>query len=186
MASKNTIIPGVGWVLVGDVDTATFDISKFDVTKQETFTGWTWLGSTSKENAPELSKDGGEVKVRGVWDNPAERTEVSAIKWTLKLNSVEVTQATMSLAFPSGSWDAGTESYKAKAASGTVSKALFVIMKDAENGLAGIYLPNASITLGDAPKVDPENFFEIQLSASALSSKQDGTAIQFFTPRKAG
>ena len=31
-----------------------------------------------------------------------------------------------------------------------------------------------------------EGIFEIQLSASALSSKQDGTAIQFFTPRKAG
>lgn len=55
------IIPGKGFVLVGPVDTKVPDLGAVNLNDADTFTGWQWLGHTSRENTVALSKEGGEA-----------------------------------------------------------------------------------------------------------------------------
>lgn len=184
--ADNLVIPGQGWVFTGSVDAAPPDIATFDETKLDKFgTGWNWLGSTSKDNLVSLSKDGGDVETIDTWDTPSVRSSKATETWSMTINAVSIQKEVLELAFPGGKWDASTNSYQVAAKNGTVSKAILVVMRDDESGLCGIYMPNGALSIGDAPELDAESFFEIQLNAVAQASPTTKSPLTIFVPRAA-
>ena len=178
------MIPGQGWVFYAPVDTAAPDIADFDPTSPATsFSGWSWLGSTSKDNLVAMSKEGGEVTPKDAWDTPNLRTEKSTETWSMTNNAIAIEQDTLTLAFPNGTWDAQKQMYSLAAKNSIISKALLVVMKDDVSGVGCIYAPNAALSVGDAPTLDAENFFEVPLSATLQTSPTTGSPWGLGTPR---
>jgi hypothetical protein len=72
------------------------------------------------------------------------------------------------VAFPAGRiiTDGG---YATPSDGGTVAKAWWVYMKSGSKSMS-LYFPNVSTALGDAPEIDAENFFEIQLLGNLLGA----------------
>lgn len=183
MANTDFIIPGTGFVLLAPVDTDVPDIAKIDYTKPDTLGAWKWLGHTSRENNVALSADGGDSNVLGSWENPSLRSELAATTWSATVNALEITKETLALALPNGKWDDTKKSHSFGGNAGSTDKALLVVMKDSKNGRAAIHMPNASISIGEAPSISTDGFFEIQLKATAQGSPKSGTTLEFFTPR---
>lgn len=182
MATDATIIPGQGWVYIADPDTPVPDLSKFVPSDPTTVTGFESLGHTSADNTIALEKEGGEVTVRNSWDTPGLRSELSAVNWAAIVNALDFNQGTLALAFPNGEWDEETKSFGFGGNTGSSKKAVLIIMKDTVNGYAAIYFPNGSISIGEAPSIAIDAFFEIQLRVTALASSQTGDSIRFYPP----
>lgn len=181
----NTIVPGRGWVFTAEPDTEPFDIALLNITDEATFTGFDWLGYTSKENMVSLTKEGGEVTTRDTWEEDSVRSEKSSTSWGATVNALSVTKETLSLAFPGGEWDEPTKRYRVFGGSDTVNKAVLIVMKDAENGLAGFYFPNGAMGIGEAPALTSDGFFEIQLGVNAQASPSKRFIFDILTPRQA-
>lgn len=175
------IIPGRGTVFHGEPGLAPPDLDTLDPLDPATYTGWTWLGHTSRENAVSLSKSGGEKTTKGTWWNTALRATTSAIEWDLTVNALQVDAGTLALAFPGGAVDPDRDGMFVVGDNvGSVEKAVFVYMIDA-TAHAGLWWPKVDLGLGEAPTIDPENFFEIQLAGKSLS--MDGERMGILPPR---
>jgi hypothetical protein len=46
----------------------------------------------------------------------------------------------------------------------------------------GIYIPNTVVTIGDAPQIAVDSFFEITLTAQMLNSESTGNRFRFMHP----
>lgn len=178
-----TVIAGQGWVYYSSVDAKPFDLKAFTgVNPTEGITGWTWLGSTSKDNLASLEKSGGDVNILDTWDTPAMRSQKAKNDWTLTVNALSVTPEMLGLAFPGGKFDKTSKTFKVPAAEETIEKALLVVIKDEVQGMVGIYFPRGTLTLAGAPSLSSDNFMEVPLQMSALTSIQTGNRIEFILP----
>lgn len=176
------ILPGNGTVLQAPVGTAPFDLDGFQLNDPATFTGWELLGHTSRENPPAFSKEGGDVTQKGSWEQSGIRAVPGEGEtYTFSVNSLEVSQASLSLAFGGGNYDAARKRYGVK---DIVAQelALFLVMLDGTSR-AGIDMPNTSVKVGDLPTIDVENFFEVQLLAQVLTDSVTGEKFGFWEPR---
>lgn len=176
------VVPGRGTVLIAPVDTDPFKLDEWDPAKKETFTGWDLLGGTSSENPPSFDKDGGDTTQQNVWEEAAVYTTQEPTSLSLSVNVVRVAKESLELVFPGGKWDDETKSYEVGNI-GAVEKALFVVMIDGDKR-AGFYLPKVSLSVGDMPEIDTENFFEAQMSAQILTSTKKGYRFKLYQPRK--
>lgn len=180
--AASTILPGRGAVFVNDVDAAEFDLDALDLNDPATFATWTSLGHTSRENTVAFAKDGGEATQVGSWEDEALRSTYSSVSWSATVNALQVDNQVLSLAFGGGTYDAVKKRYSVAGTTVAQAKALFIVLMDGENR-SGFYLPNTTITLGDAPEIDTESFFEIQLSAQILNSPTTGERFGIWEPR---
>ncbi|WP_312964330.1 hypothetical protein [Kocuria rhizophila] len=176
-----TIIPFRGNVLVAPVDTAPIDISSFVIGDDKTYTGWQSLGHTSRENSVALEKDGGDAEQKGSWEDEGLDAVYEPTAWSSTVNALQMDQETFELAFPGGEWDEATQSYDVGNI-GTVERAVQVIFAPGDKR-AGFYMPRGQITLGDAPELDVEEFFELQLRIQALSSQTTRKRFRWFATR---
>lgn len=181
--SSSIIIPGRGTVLIANVDTPPINFDKFDLTKANTYTGWT-ISHTSSDDAVELSKDGGDATQFDTWEQDAVRTTYAATTITWTASKLQLDQDTFAMAFGGGAntWDAATKSYKVSELLST-EKAATIIMIDGTGARGGVYFPRNSIALGDMPKVDPAKMLEINISATVLASANTGIRMQWFGAR---
>ena len=179
------IVPGRGWVFTAAPDTEAFDIAGLDIRDEQTFAGWDWLGYTSKENTVALTKEGGEATTRDTWEEDGVRSEKSPTIWGVTVNALSVTRETLQLAFPDGEWDDATQRMRVFDGSQTVNRAVLIVMRDSENGLAAFQFPNGATGIGEAPAITPDGFFEIQLSVTAQSSPANRHKFDILTPRLA-
>lgn len=180
--ATQTIIPGRGLVLIDEVDAAPPILDEIVSTDPSTFGTAVALGHTSRENTVSFSKEGGEQTQRGSWEDEAIRTTSSPTTWGVTVNALQVSNSVLSLAFGGGTYDAGTKKFSVPGSTSAVSKSLFIVMFDGDQRSAW-HLPNVDITLGDAPEVDVENFFEIQLSGTLLNSPSTGDRFHIYEPR---
>lgn len=179
------IIPGRGFVFTANAGTAAPDLKNFDPDNPETcFDGWNWLGLTSKDNLVALSAEGGDNEVRDTWEYSSVRVEKASTTYGMSVNALNVNEATLSLAFPGGKWDAGTKSYSVSSNSATADKAVFVVIIDNKNGTAALYYPNGAMSLGEAPSLSADGFLEINLNVTAQTSPATGETFRWYTPRK--
>jgi hypothetical protein len=166
------VIPGRGTVLYATPGTAftedDLDELDLDAVTPVITAGYTWLGHTSSDNNVSLSKSGGEKTTKGSWWNKALRVSTTPIDWDVTVNSLQVDAATLALAFPGGSLNGTTGVFEVPDSVGTVDKAVVVYIQDGAQHMA-LWWPKLSLSLGDAPSIDPENFFEIQLAGRSLS-----------------
>lgn len=177
MDSATTLIPGRGTVFVAPTGTTVPTLNTVDPNTINTFTGWDCIGHTSRENTVSLSKDGGDVNTLGSWWDDALRTTKDPTTWSLTFNSLQMDKLTLGLAFGGGTSAAGK--FTVPSVSATVSRALYVLMVDGSGRMA-IHCPKADITLGDAPEVSVDGFFEVQLRATVLA---DGNRLmEWFHP----
>jgi len=174
-----TTIPGKGTVLVAAPDTAAPDYETVDPTAPSG--GWTALGHTSRDNNVSLSKGGGDATQRGSWWDDALRSTYDPITWSVTVNSIQIDQTTLSLAFGGGTHDGSAGSYDVGGTVTPQKKALFILIVDGSTRM-GIYIPNTTITIGDAPQIAVDAFFEITLSAQMLNSEATGNRFRFLHP----
>ena len=177
------VIPGRGFVFYADPNTVVPAIESLDVANPDTsMDGWTWLGLTSKDNMVALTKEGGEATSRDAWEYAGVRTEISASNVSATVNSLSITEQTLELAFPGGTFDSVSGRYDVASGSGAVDKALLVLFLDAKNGVGGFMFPNAALNIGEMPSLSADGWFEIQLNANAQAGA-DGSAFSWFVPR---
>lgn len=134
-------------------------------------TGWTNLGHTSKQNTISFSKDGGDKTSLDTWIADAVRTVYSSVSWSVTIPALQIDADVLDLAFNGDfhSGQSGTGGYIVPGSPTPQEAALFIYFKDS-TGAMGFWIPNASVSLGDAPSVDTANFFELPLSAAIQSA----------------
>lgn len=177
------VIPGRGFVFFADPNTVVPDIAALDVANPDTsIDGWTWLGLTSKDNMVALTKEGGEATSRDSWEYAGVRTEISASNVSATVNSLSITEQTLELAFPGGTFDEAAQRYDVPSGAGAVDKALLVLFIDAKNGVGGFVFHNAALAIGEMPSMSADGWFEIQLNANAQAGA-DGSAFAWYIPR---
>lgn len=173
-----TTIPGKGTVLVAPPDTAPLDLESIDPTGVLSG-GWEALGHTSRENNVSLSKGGGDATQRGSWWDDALRSTYDPITWSVNVNSIQIDRLTLSLAFGGGTHDGTVGSYSVGGSIAPAKKALYILIVDGATRM-GIYIPNTTVTIGDAPQIAVDSFFEITLGAQMLNSETTGQRFKFF------
>lgn len=182
--SGATTIPGKGTVLVADPDTEVqFDYLTIDPTADLTTiaAGWEALGHTSRENNVALSKEGGDVTTNGSWWEEILRSVRAGTSWTVTVNSIQIDAQTLGLAFGGGTLDTVKGTYDV----GEIvpqNKALFILIVDNGGNRMGLYIPNTSVSIGDAPEFAIDAYFEIQLSASIMASETTGKKFRWYHP----
>lgn len=174
-----TIIPGKGTVLVAPPDTAAPDYELLDPTAPTG--GWVALGHTSRDNNVSLSKGGGDATQRGSWWDDALRSTYDPITWSVNVNSIQIDSTTLGLAFGGGTADGEAGTYDVGGTITPQKKALFILIVDGSTRM-GIYIPNTTITIGDAPQIAVDAFFEITLTAQMLNSESTGNRFRFYHP----
>lgn len=176
-----TIIPGKGTVLVADPDSEVpGDYMTLDPMALPAESPWQALGHTSRENTVAMSKEGGEASQSGSWWEEALDSSYEATTWGLTVNSLQVDALTLGLAFGGGQLDATVGSYMVRDVV-PQRKALYILMVGG-NTRMGIYVPNTTVSVGDAPEIAIDSFFEISLSAAILNSPTSGARFGFFHP----
>ncbi|GAB2698363.1 phage tail tube protein [Thalassiella azotivora] len=165
--SAQVILPGRGTAFTAAPDTAPFDKATVDPASAATYTGWDCIGHTSRDNTVSLSKEGGEATNRGSWWDPNLRATRDPNVWGFTMNSLQVDELTLGLAFPGGEIRDG--GFWVPSATGSVERAVYILMADG-SARAGLYFPRVDISIGDAPEIATDSFFEIQLSGSLLSA----------------
>jgi hypothetical protein len=182
--SGATIIPGKGTVLVADPDTlAPTNYLTLDPTGSLTSgaPGWAALGHTSRENNVSLSKEGGDVTTKGSWWEEILRSDRAATNWTVTVNSIQIDALTLGLAFGGGTLDTVAGSFDV----GEIvpqNKALFILVVDTLGNRLALYIPNTSVSIGDAPEFGIDSYFEIQLSATVQNSATTGKKFRWYHP----
>lgn len=157
-------VPGHGTVFVADTS-ATFPanpLSAFTLTGAPP-AGWTNIGHTSKDNTAAFNKDGGDATTLDTWLADAVRTIYAALAWSLTVNSLQLDQVNLGLAFNGASDTDG--GYIVPGSNNGLNKQVFLLSTDGSAAL-GFWMPNTSVLLGDAPSIDPTKFFELPLSVS--------------------
>ena len=177
--SKATVIPGKGTVLVNAPDATAPNYLTLDPTSPSG--GWVTLGHTSRNNTVAMSKDGGDATQVGSWWDEALRTTYSPINWSVTVNSLQVDSLTLSLAFGGGTINGSVGSYDVDGTITPAAKSIFILVQDGLFRL-GIYIPNVTVTIGDAPEFPVDDFFEIQLSAQMLNSPTTGKRFRILHP----
>lgn len=175
-----TTIPGKGTVLVAPPDTAAPDYETVDPTGTLSG-GWVALGHTSRDNNVSLSKSGGDATQRGSWWDDALRSTYDPITWSVNVNSIQIDATTLGLAFGGGTHNGTNGTYDVAGSVEPQKKALFILIVDGTSRM-GIYIPNTTITIGDAPQIAVDAFFEIILSAQMLNSETTGNRFRFLHP----
>lgn len=167
---KSTIIPGHGNVLISKQATAEpFDIEKFNINNPASYgSDWQSLGYTSKENTVEFDKDGGDAKSVDTWEEDGVDTSYEAVLWSFVVRALSMNQKTFEMAFGGGAWDETLKGYGMGDIT-PIEKSVMIIFAHAGKR-AGVYIRRAKLAAGDAPKVDAEQFFEIEIKGSVLAS----------------
>jgi hypothetical protein len=162
--SDAKIVPGHGTLFFAPKNTAVpaNPLSAFTLTGTPP-TGWENIGHTSKTNTAAFSRDGGEATKKDSWLADGIATVYDSVNWGLTINPIQIDKNTMDFAF-NGQFDTDG-GYIVPAAAGGLERALFLLATDG-TGALGFYLPNSSVTLGDAPSITTDDFFELPLAAS--------------------
>lgn len=163
------IFPSRGTIFVAPVDTAPPTASGLaTLSPSAPPTSFECLGHTSRENLPAYAKDGGDATQYGSWWTDGIATAYDPTTWSLNFNSLQSDALSLGLAFGGGVLDS-TVGFFDIGDIAPVSKALLLLLVDGSKR-RGFYHPNASITLGDAPEIATDAFFEIPMTAQLLKS----------------
>lgn len=171
MADLNNVklqIAGFGYVFEAPVDTEPLDLAKFEFGNESTYGTWNWIGDTSSENMIEFSSEGGESESKRTWARLDVRTLTSPESVSATINSVNLHNETFKLAFPNSHTNGNRTDVGSTG--GASSRALLIVTQDPDTGsYAAIWFPHTSIK-GSFPSLSLEEFTEIPLSVSVLSS----------------
>jgi hypothetical protein len=165
------VIPGHATLFHAPANTALplDPLTSFTLTAATVPTGWKNIGHTSKANIVNFEREGGEKTSLDTYLADAVRTVYSSVNWTLNVPALQFDEDVLDLAF-AGGFDTD-DGYIIPGSSDATGAALFVLFTDG-TGRLGFYIPNTTVTLGDVPTFDPENFTELPLAAAIQSAAE--------------
>lgn len=166
---KHLVIPGHGNILISKEGTADpFDVKSFVIGDTATYPSeWESIGYTSKDNTVEFNKDGGDANSVDVWEEDAADISNDPILWSFVARAVSMQRKTFELAFGGGKYDETLGGYAMGDIEPVEKSVMILFSHGGKRG--GVYIRRAKLSAGDAPKIDPEQFFEIEISGSILS-----------------
>lgn len=133
-------------------------------------TGWDNIGHTSKDDVVNFAKDGGDKTSLDTMLAAGVRTVYSSEAWTLNVAALQAAKSVLDLAF-NGDFD-DDDGYIVPASNVGTNSAAFLLMQDGTAQM-GFYLPNTSIKLGDAVKIDdPATFLEFPLAIAVQAAAE--------------
>jgi len=166
---SSLIVPGHGTFFFGEegstLPTDPLTAFALDATAPS---GWIDIGHTSTENTIAFSKDGGDTTQLNTWYRDAVRVVYGALTWGATIGALQVTGDTLDLAF-GGQLDEVGGRYIVPATPQPKSGQGVILFQDSTDSML-FYMPKIQVTIGDAPSVSTEQFFEIQLALSILAS----------------
>lgn len=160
-------IAGISNVFHAPVDTPAMNLSTY-VPGEESYGEWQWFGDTSSESIYEFETDGGETETKRTHSRLNARSTRTPRTVSLTLQSVRFTRETLQLAFPSGTYDAATDSFTVGTGTDSRERALMFVIED-EGYVSGIYVPRADIA-GGFPTFSLEEITEIPFTGAVLGS----------------
>lgn len=176
-------IAGTGHVYYANPDTNPPDLGDYTFGDGTTLEaqGWTWLGDTSKKNMIENDTDGGDTTTKDTWDRRAVKSTREAIKNTLTINSVNLSEDTFKVAFPGSTYDQAAKAWDIEL-DGTQEKSFLIVVES--DGAVSAHLYRRCSVGGTLPAFSDEEFTEVKLSATLLTPLSGKKKYTFFEPRK--
>lgn len=174
LSDNAVIIPGRGYAFINDTPGAAppadtpAEVAALDLEADTLATDWRNLGHTSRDNNVSLGRDGGEVTVKGSWQNAALRTQKSPVVWTIGIAALQIDNDVLRLYFGGGDVTQ-PDSFGLPDTPVSQEVALYVVLVDGDTRLP-LYFPKVDIGGADAIEVDPENFLEFALAATVLKA----------------
>lgn len=167
-----TLTAARGYIYVGAVGATMPTPAEIDsFTPGGTFTGFTTLGHTSRDDLPEFGFDGGDTETRGSWQNEALRqvtTEASVDYVTF--TALQVDEPTLELYYGQANASATAGVFGvASAPTGGVEKSLLIVIQDGGTNV-GFYANKASITREGALATTIDNFATLPMRATFLKN----------------
>lgn len=188
---SSLVIPGRGTLFVAPKNTPldeTQGIKPFANINSDTITvgeaTFNNFGHTSSENLFELAPDGGDATSLRTWLRENVKTIYDDISWALSGASVQWDKETLKQIY--NAWDTADGNGSVVGAAKKSLEVALVLVANAGDGALGFYMPNASMSFGDGPSFDLQQFaeapFTAQLQAAApaaLPASPDGRAGLF-------
>lgn len=188
---SSLVIPGRGTLFVAPKNTpldTVAGIKPFANINSETITAgkntFNNFGHTSSENLFELAPDGGDATSLRTWLRENVKTIYDDISWALSGASVQWDKDTLKQIY--NTWDTADGKGSVVGAAKKSIEVALVLIANAGDGALGFYMPNASMSFGDGPSFDLQQFaeapFTAQLQAAeptALPASPDGRAGLF-------
>ncbi len=142
------------------------------------FTEWENIGHTARDELPVFGFEGGETETRGSWQNAVLRevvTEAASDYVTFNLLQFDDTALGLYYGAENPSTDPGVFAV-ADAPSGTVNKALLIVIVDGDVNVA-FHAPKVSIRREDSLELAVDDFAYMPLRATFV--KNDGSPYLF-------
>lgn len=170
---SNIIVPGHGNVLVSTDKTAEpFDPAGFNIFDSSSYgPGWRSIGYTSKDDTIEFDKDGGDATSLDTWEEDGVDTAYESVLWSFVVRALSMNRETFELAFGGGAWDETLKGYGVGDVSPTEKSVMIIFAHGGKR--AGVYIRRCKLQAGDAPEVDAEQFFEIEIKGDVLASDSE-------------
>lgn len=177
------IIPSRGLVFKGDVDATpptAAGLAAINENSTPLGANSVCLGHTSRENLPAYNKDGGDVNTYGSWWIDSIDSTTDPTNWSLTINALQSDAANLQLAFGGGTLNSTLGTYDIGTVTQVPCSLLLVLVGGAKR--RAFYHPNTLTSIGDAPEIAVDSYFEIQLAASLLASAGSTTAAAAAAP----
>ena len=166
------ILPGTGFIYVGDPETPRPSAATLKTLSLQTWTGtageWENIGHTSAETLPTFGNEGGEQETRGTWQKKALRqvvTDEPVDYVSMLLQQFDPTQLGLYYGANTQVQDGAFQVLPGGLA--VVEKSLLIILVDGSVRL-GFYAPKVSVSREEAIEMDNENFVGFPTRATIL------------------
>ena len=162
MPNDNLVtIPGQGHIYLAPVGTP----KPTDLTDPES--PWYDVGHTSADDNITISRDGGDTKTLGSWQNSALKVQRDPTTFAIVMNLLETSNVTLELYFGGG--DKSVAGVFGVSSSPTPQeRAMFVRIIDGDNEFP-FYIPKVSISSDDDVETDTDKLMEYPVRCDILS-----------------
>lgn len=169
--SSDVVVPGHGAIFVSVAESAEpFNPEGVIIGDPKTWPKeWQALGHTSRENLWKFTREGGEPKAIGSFEEDAvesivEDPEINGFECAL----LEISQEKMELAYGEGEWNDDLKIFEYDEAQPTTKSVQIVFVQGAKKR-AGWYGRRCEIKAGSAPELNTSYFFETPLKGTVMS-----------------
>lgn len=155
------ILPGSGFVYTAPVGTLK------PVSLTDPALPWQNVGHTSTENNIVISRDGGDTKTLGSWQNPTLKVQRDPVSFAIVMDLLQWSNDTFSFYFGGGDTTvAGV--FGVPINSVPQERAMFIRIIDGSSEFP-LYIPKVSIASDDDMEADTEKLMEFPVRASVLA-----------------
>ncbi|MCK2237708.1 MULTISPECIES: hypothetical protein [unclassified Crossiella] len=159
--ATQTFVPGVGELYTAPPGTP------YPANPAAPAAPWVQVGHTSRENPLQTNRTGGEVTTQGSWQDPAMRTSISPVTWSVAFSLLQYDPPSLKLYYGSNSAVTAEGRVRPPKTPVPTSAALFVRIVDGRREHYRHY-DRTEIIAADAEEFDVEKLAALPVSATIL------------------